>query len=77
MNAVELCVQVLRWSRRTDRPAPAGPIGDPEGLLDPAGEAGPLLAELVRDRAARLGAGRPPFGDAGAPSAAALLLAAA
>lgn len=56
---------------------PSGPLSSPRSLATPSPATLALLGEMVRDAAARLGAGSPPFGDPGPIGLGALFLAAA
>ncbi|MEY9927468.1 hypothetical protein ABH926_002102 [Catenulispora sp. GP43] len=58
-------------------PPPYGPLRAAGSLARPTPESVSALGELVRDTAARLGAGRPPFADHGGAGPGALFLAAA
>ncbi|MGP4045111.1 hypothetical protein [Streptomyces sp. 2A115] len=77
MNALTTALRVLRWAvEGTGRP-PAGPLRHTSLLIDPGTEARTALAELIRQFAARHGAGRPPLGDPEPAGAGGVLLAAA
>jgi hypothetical protein len=82
LDAESTAVRVLRWAGAnlfsTAPPAPPlGPLFRPRSLLSPGEATVAALSELLRDTAARLGAGWPPFGDSGQPGLGALFLAAA
>jgi hypothetical protein len=87
MNAETTARRALTWAASAGSshaapvpaagPPPSGPLRDPGSLARPAQETLALLGKLVRDSGARLGAGRPPFGDHGAAGLGAILLAAA
>ncbi|MEV4515505.1 hypothetical protein AB0K00_41930 [Dactylosporangium sp. NPDC049525] len=77
MSALETARRVLRWAAAPSGPPPAAPLRDVPDLATPAPADVAALARLTAETAARLGAGRPPFGDAGPIGGGALLLAAA
>lgn len=86
MDTVTTTTQVLAWAAGAGAwtapatrpvPPPAGSLRATTRLLRPDGELRTALGTLTRDTAARLGAGRPPFGDDGPVGAGPLLLAAA
>ncbi|GID93438.1 hypothetical protein ACFQFC_16280 [Amorphoplanes digitatis] len=77
MEALTTAREVLRWSMRPAGPPPAGRLTRIGGLARPDAATADTLRWATATTAARIGAGRPPLGDPGAPGPAAVLLAAA
>lgn len=77
MTALATASAVLSWAAGGSDHPPAGSLADARGLAAPDPEVLAGLQRLARYTAARLGAGRPPFGDDGRVGLGALLLAAA
>lgn len=74
MDALTTATRVLAWAEESVGLPPAGPLYRPGPLTAPDVEP---LRRLAAAAAARLGAGHPPLGDAGAIGLGALLIAAA
>lgn len=83
MTAIATASRVLAWAadpaRRAGNPAapPIGPAADASALLAPDQEVLDRIRQIAAQTAARLGAGTPPFGDAGRIGLGVLLIAAA
>lgn len=77
MTALATASDVLAWAARPAGSPPLGDVDDPEALATPGPGVCKCLQDLAVRTAARLGAGRPPFGDDGPVGLGAVLLAAA
>lgn len=83
MTVLATASRVLAWAadpgRQLGRPAapPIGPAADASALLGPDQEVLDRIRQVAAQTAARLGAGTPPFGDAGRIGLGVLLIAAA
>jgi hypothetical protein len=77
MNAETMARRVLEWAADPTSGLPAGPLRQAGDLAHPSPPTLTALTVLVRQHAARAGAGRLPFGDRSAVGLGAVLLAAA
>lgn len=82
LDAESTALRVLHWAAAdlngASRPAPPlGLLRAPKSLVKPGQRTLSAISELIRDTGARLGTGRPPFGDPGPAGLGVLFLAAA